>query len=358
MHRSLNASSRNDSFSRPIARTRQLAAFALFALAVSCLNGCVGQTTSVTLPGGSPSEQKAIVVDGSSTVFRISKAAQEAFSAARPEIQVIVDNHGTGGGFSRYLEGEVDIVDASRAAKPEEESQAKALGLDWTRFVIAYDGISLVVNPENTFVKSLSVDQLKALFTAGSKVKTWKDLNPAWPANQINFYTPDDDSGTYEFFLEAVLGKGGKQREDVQASSDDNILVRGVAGDPNAIGYFGYAYYAGNKAKLRVLGIQEKADAPAIEPTHDTILNKTYVPLARPLYIYVQNNTLKRSNVADFVKYYLENCAALAEKAGYVAPPEAERAANLSALAASPSSAASVAAKAEPKQPDAAKDGR
>src|SRR5208282_1247229 len=155
-----------------------------------------------------------VVVDGSSTVYRISKAAQEAFNKVNPQITVVVDNHGTGGGFGRYLQGEVDIVDASRAAKPEEESKAKAQGIEWTRFLVGYDGITLVVNPKNDFVKSLSVEQLKAIWEPNSKANTWKDVDPAWPNHKIILYSPDNDSGTFEFFKEAIAGKDAGQRDD------------------------------------------------------------------------------------------------------------------------------------------------
>ena len=184
---------------------------------------------------------------------------------------MVVDNHGTGGGFSRYLEGEVDIVDASRAAKPDEESKAKAQGIEWTRFLVGYDGITLVVNPKNDFVKSLSVEQLKAIWAPASKVKTWKDVDPAWPDRKIILYSPDNDSGTFEFFTEAIVGKAKSQRDDVQQSSDDNTLVNGVAGDPDGLGYFGYAYYAANRDKLRAVAVQNGPDAKprASEPGDD-----------------------------------------------------------------------------------------
>ena len=205
----------------------------------------------------------AIIVDGSSTVFRISKAAQEDFSSVNPDVTVVVDNHGTGGGFGRYLQGEVDIVDASRPAKPDEESKAKAQGIEWTRFVVGYDGITLVVNPKNDFVKSLTVEQLKTIWAPASKVKTWKDVDPSWPARNIILYSPDNDSGTFEFFTEAIVGKAKSQRDDVQQSSDDNTLVNGVAGDVDGLGYFGYAYYAANKDKLRAVAVQ---NGPAASP--------------------------------------------------------------------------------------------
>jgi phosphate transport system substrate-binding protein len=307
----------------------------LAALAAGCVGGCG--------PGGGTGGE--IVIDGSSTVFRISKAAQEAYSGVNPDVTVVVDNHGTGGGFGRYLQGEVDLVDASRAAKPDEEAKAKAHGLDWTRFVVGYDGITLVVHPGNDFVKSLTVAQLKAIWEPDSKVQTWKDVDPSWPARKIVLYSPDRDSGTYEFFTEAVMGKGKGQREDVQASSDDNTLVNGVAGDPDGLGYFGYAYFEANAQRLRALAIQRGPETPAVLPSPATVLDKSYAPLSRPLYLYAKNSALQRPEVHAFTKYYLDNVAELATRAKYVPPTAEDQAANQAALSAAKSAATTTASK-------------
>jgi phosphate transport system substrate-binding protein len=297
------------------------------------LSGCGHPDVSES--GEKPALPKAsgtVIVDGSSTVFRISKAAQEGFASVNPDVTVVVDNHGTGGGFGRYLEGEVDVVDASRAAKEEEESKAKARALDWTRFVVGYDGITLVINLRNTFARSLTVEQLKRLWQPGSTVKTWKDLDPRWPDQKIILYSPDNDSGTFEFFTEAIVGKAKSQRDGVQQSSDDNTLVNGVAGDPDALGYFGYAYYASNKDRLGALAVQDGPDAKPVLPSPETIANKTYKPLSRPLFIYVKNNTAKRLEVKEFLNYYLDNVESLSVKGGYDPPTPEDRAANKQAL--------------------------
>jgi phosphate transport system substrate-binding protein len=273
-----------------------------------------------------------IIVDGSSTVFRISKAAQEAFNGVDPAITVVVNNHGTGGGFSNYLQGEIDIVDASRPAKPDEESKAKAQGIDWTRFVVGYDGITLVVNPKNDFVKSLSVEQLKSIWAPASTVKTWKDVDPSWPARKIILYSPDNDSGTFEFFTEAIVGKAKSQRDDVQPSADDNTLVNGVAGDPDGLGYFGYAYFASNKDKLRAVAVQNGPAAQPVLPSPATIANKTYAPLSRPLFIYVKISAAHRPEVGKFLRYYIENVDHLATKAGYDPPTPEDKTNNITTL--------------------------
>jgi phosphate transport system substrate-binding protein len=336
-------------------------------LLTACLAGCgTDENGPASAPGGSLSDSNGpskvsgtVVVDGSSTVYRISKAAQEGFESVNADVNVVVDNHGTGGGFGRYLQGEVDIVDASRAAKPEEESKAQARGIDWTRFLVGYDGITLVVNPKSTFVKSLTVDQLKKIWQPGSTVKTWKDVDPGWPDRKIIFYSPDNDSGTYEFFVDAIVGKvsapgqagatasgdakakgaPGKtsglagQRDGVQQSADDNTLVNGVANDEDGIGYFGYAYYAANKERLRALAVQNGPDAMPIEPSPKTILDKSYAPLSRPLYIYVKNSAARRPEVKQFITYYLDNVDKLSVKGGYDPPTPGEIKTNQDTLA-------------------------
>jgi len=275
---------------------------------------------------------ETVVVDGSSTVFQISREAMQALRKADDKVNVIVNKSGTGGGFGKYLQNEVDVVDASRPAKPEEESRAREQGLDWDRYTVGYDGITVVVHPKNDFVKDLSVEQLKKLWGPDSTVKTWKDLDPSWPDRPISLYCPDKDSGTFEFFTEAVVGKPKSQRSDVQASSDDNTLVKGVAGDEDGIGYFGFAYYKANAEILRAIPIRKSADAPAVEPSPETILSKAYAPLSRPLFIYVKKSAMRRPAVASFVRYYIENARTLATKARYVAPTAEDDAANKKTL--------------------------
>ncbi|MDX2035609.1 MAG: PstS family phosphate ABC transporter substrate-binding protein [Isosphaeraceae bacterium] len=333
-------------------------ASASMLLALAAFTGCGGDEPAGG-PSGGPGESSGgpstgggtVVVDGSSTVFKISKAAQEAFARVNPDVEVVVNNSGTGGGFKNYLDGRVDIVDASRAAKSEEAAKAKAQGIDWTEFTVGYDGIAVVVNKKNDFVKSITVAQLKALYEPNSKIKTWKDLNPAWPDRKVVLYSPDANSGTHEFFSEAIIGGSAKtHRLDLQASADDNILVRGVGGDADGIGYFGYAYAVENQDKLRIVPVQVDDKAPAVAPDLKTILEKTYVPLSRPLFIYVKNSAMKRSDVGGFVKYYLENIETLVKQAGYVPPDAAAIAANQAAL----SGSSAPAAKTDDAKPAAA----
>ncbi len=301
-----------------------------FLLAMTAASGCSGGGGSGLAGGGA---RPKIVIDGSSTVFRISKAARDAYAEVDPNTVVVVDFHGTGAGFKNYLEGEIDIIDASRPAKPSEESKAKEQGIDWSRFLVGYDGITLVVNPKNDFVKSFTVEQLKKVWAPASTVKTWKDIDPAWPAREIIFYSPDHDSGTFEFFTEAIVGEPKKQREDVQINSDDNVLVRGITSDDDALGYFGYAYYAANKDSLRAIPVQHGPDAKPVLPSPGTIIDKTYAPLSRPLYIYVKNSAAKRPEVGRFLTHYLNKAGEFATEGGYASPTEEDKAANLATLA-------------------------
>ena len=319
----------------------------LGALAVGMslmIAGCGGESGSKpgeTAKPGSPISSKgseakgenAVVVDGSSTVFRISQAAQEAFAAKESGITVVVDNHGTGGGFSRYLQGEVDIVDASRPAKAEEEKKATEGNIPWTRFLVGYDGISLVINPKNSWAKTLSVDELKKIWAPDSKIQTWKEVNPAWPDKKIVLFSPDNDSGTFEFFTEAIVGKAKSSRGDFTASEDDNVLVQGVSRDVHALGYFGYAYYAENQGKLKAVPIIESAGKPGVGPSMQSVLDGSYQPLSRPIFIYVSSKAYERPEVRKFVEFYLTHGATLAKEVKYVPLPDKAYALNREHLA-------------------------
>jgi phosphate transport system substrate-binding protein len=298
------------------------------AMMIGIISGCGGGSPT----GAALTPASTIIVDGSSTVYRISVAARDAFKSVEPAVVVVVDFHGTGAGFNRYFEGEVDIIDASRAAKTSEEAKAQSQGIEWTRFLVGYDGITLVVNPKNDFAKSLTVEQLKALWAPGSTIATWKELNASWPARKIVLYSPDNDSGTFEFFTEVIVGEAKSQRDDVQQNSDDNFLVMGVKNDSDGLGYFGYAYYAANQDKLHAVAVQNGPTAKPVLPSPETIIDKTYAPLSRPLYIYVKNSAIRRAEVGRFVKHYLENVDKFSVKGGYAPPTAEDKAANLDRL--------------------------
>lgn len=304
------------------------------------LTGTSPAVLAVALAVGCGGESRTVAIDGSSTVFRISKAAQIGFHRDVPsDIQVLLNNSGTGGGFGKYLQGEIDIVNASRPARAKEEAQAVQNGYDWTRFVVGYDGVTVAVNPENDFCTSLTVEQLREIFRPGSPIQNWNQIDPSYPDLKIIFYTPDNDSGTYDFFVEAILHEEGAQRKDVQASSDDNTLVTGVSGDRGALGYFGYAYYAANAARLKALAIQNGPDAEPVAPSIESILEDRYQPLSRPLLLYASNASMRRPEVAEFLRYYITNNDALARRAGYVPPMASDQQENLAKLPAAAAAA-------------------
>ena len=224
------------------------------------LVGCGGSKQGTGLKG-------EVLIDGSSTVAPISQAVAEEFSKENSDVNVSVGISGTGGGIKKFVSGEIDIADASRAMKPEELSTAQKNGIEFIELKIGLDGLTVVANPENTWAQNLTTEDLKKIWADGSTVKTWKDVNPAWPAEPIKLYGPDQDSGTYDYFIEEILGKDGKIRKDYSPSSDDNQLVQGVEGDKGALGYFGYAYYLEQKDKLKALSIN------GISPSDETVKN-------------------------------------------------------------------------------------
>lgn len=262
-----------------------------------------------------------IKADGSSTVFPIMEGAAEEFQKENKNIRVTVGVSGTGGGFKKFVAGELDISNASRPIKPEEEQKAKEGKIDFIELPIAYDGLSIVVNPKNNFVKSLTFAELKKIWEPGSKVKTWKDVNPAWPDKAIKLYGPGTDSGTFDYFTEEVNGKAKASRADYVSSEDDNVVVRGIEADQYSLGYFGYSYYAANKAKLKVVPIAKSTEKP-IAPEEHTIHDLTY-PLSRPLFLYVAAKSAAKPEVDAFVKFFMKNANVLVKETGYV--PLAEK---------------------------------
>ena len=263
----------------------------------------------------------AIAIDGSSTVYPITEAVAEEFHAEHPKVRIEVGVSGTGGGFKRFTKGETDISDASRPIKGKELKIAVANNINFVEIPVAYDGLTIVLNNANNWVKSLTVDDLKKIFLDGSPVKTWKDVNPAYPAVAIKIYAPGTDSGTFDYFKEVVAGKKGSIRSDMSVSEDDNVLVRGVVGDKGAIGFFGCAYYFENEDKLRAAPIINPKTNKAVLPSAETIENGAYAPFSRPLFIYVNVESLGRPEVASFVDFYFETGPELAEEVGYVRLP-------------------------------------
>ncbi|MGN8841430.1 PstS family phosphate ABC transporter substrate-binding protein [Niallia sp. HCP3S3_B10] len=262
-----------------------------------------------------------IKLDGSSTVYPIMEAIVEEYQAEQPNVKVSVASSGTGGGFKAFIAGETDFSNASRPIKEEEKTELEAKGIDYTELRLAYDGLSVVVNKDNTWVDHLTVDELKKIWLEDGTTKKWSDIREGWPEEEIKFYSPGTDSGTFDYFDEVIL----EEQPIVKAatlSEDDNILVQGVTGDKNAIGYFGYAYYAENKDNLKVVPI-DGGNGP-VEPTNETVESGEYSPLSRPLFTYVKNESVEKEEVADFVEFMIENAAVLSEDVGYVKLPDEE----------------------------------
>lgn len=261
-----------------------------------------------------------VSVDGSSTVFPISEAVAEEFNAVQPRVRVTVGVSGTGGGFKKFLAGEIDINDASRSIKESEWQEAKATGLDLIELPVAFDGLSVVVNRDNSWVDYLTVAELRKIWQPGSSVERWSDIRADWPDEPIRLYGPGTDSGTFDYFTETINGASGASRPDYTANEDDNALVRGISGDQYALGYFGFAYYAANQNTLKIVPIDEGNGA--VSPTPETINNGSYSPLSRPIFIYVRKQALERPEVRAFVDFYIASAGLLAEEVGYIALPD------------------------------------
>ncbi len=280
----------------------------LTSSALTALSLC---SCSVEQSGGTSSKDEnvqSIKIDGSSTVAPISSAVAEVFGDTHPHVQPRINISGTTGGFDAFIRGETDINDASRPIKQAEMDRCKEAGIEFVELKIGTDGLSVMVHKENDWCDALSIPQLTELWKKDGSVKLWSDLNPAWPAKEIKLFGPDTKSGTYDYFREVTVGKDGLIRSDYQENTDDNVLATGIAGEKLALGYFGFAYYAENADKLKVLGIADGDDlSHAVKPSPETIENGTYTPLSRPLFIYVRRDALERPEVADFVSFYLSD---------------------------------------------------
>lgn len=262
----------------------------------------------------------SIEADGSSTVGPVTEAVIEEFAAVAPGISVTNGVSGTGGGFERFTIGEIPIANASRPIAEDEAALAAENGIDYYRFDVAYDGVSVVVSAENDFIETLTVEQLAQLWSADGGVTNWSDLDPSWPEEPVELYGPGADSGTFDFFNEEILGEDVAPRTDYNPSEDDNVLVEGVAGSPNALGYFGFAYYEANQDSLRLVPI-DAGDGP-VEPSVETIGDGSYAPLSRPLYVYVNAEALQSDPaIQEFLRYYLSISGELATDVGYVSLP-------------------------------------
>ena len=301
-------------------RLDHVVAWGLVAMALPLLpSGCAVRKADDGSGGTGGELSGMVMIDGSSTVFPISQAVAEEFQKKYPRVKVVVGTSGTGGGFKKFVTGETDINDASRPIKQVEIDQCRQHGIEFLELRIAIDGLSVVVHPDNDWCDRLTVAQLREIWRPGSKVNNWSDVDPSWPQERIRLFGPDTDSGTFDYFTEVVCGESGASRTDYTPSADDNVLVRGVSGERYSLGYFGYAYYAENRDKLKAVAIAPGDDpSAAVLPTDETIESGQYKPLSRPLFLYVNRASLKKLPVVEFLRYYLTEGQKLVSEVGYV----------------------------------------
>ena len=279
----------------------------------------------IALAGASyaSAQSKVVKVDGSSTVFPITEAVAEEFQGKNRDTKVTVGISGTGGGFKKFIRGEIDIADASRPISEKEMADAKSAGIEYVELPIAFDALTVMVNPKNNWINEFKVEELKKIWSpdAQQKITKWNQVNPAWPDAPLTLYGAGSDSGTFDYFTEAIVGKAKSSRGDYTASEDDNVLVQGIGNDKNALGYFGYAYYAENQGKLKAVPIVNKQGSP-VSPSPETVKDGSYNPLSRPIFIYVNKKSLAKPEVKQFVEFYLKNAPALVADVKYVPLPD------------------------------------
>jgi phosphate transport system substrate-binding protein len=273
-----------------------------------------------------------VLIDGSSTVFPIAEAIAEEFQIQQPRVRVSVGISGSGGGFERFCNDELDLSNASRPIRDSEREACAAAGIEFTELTLAWDGLSVITNPQNEFLQCLTLEDLSKIWEPESRVATWRDVRAEWPAEEIQLYGPGTDSGTFDYFTETVNGESGASRPDYQASEDDNILVQGVAGDRYSLGYFGYAYYSENADMLKLVAVD--GGAGCVVPSDETIADGSYAPLSRPLFVYVKHAALARPEVQAYVEFLVENAEDVVPATGYHALSPEEYAADVAKLAA------------------------
>ncbi len=289
---------------------------------------CLAALAAVTVVGSaSPARAQTsgtVRIDGSSTVAPITMAAAELFMAEHPRVRVTVGISGTGGGFKKFLDAKpglrTDISDASRPIKPSELERAGEVGVEFIEIPIGIDGIAVMIHPSNDFCEFLTVTELKRIWEPGSGITNWSQVRKGFPALPLKLYGPGTDSGTFDYFTRAIVGQEKSSRSDYTASESDNVLVRGIAGDRGALGYFGYSYYEANRAKLRLVAIDNNTGSP-VEPSLDVIRGGTYEPLSRPMFLYVNKTAYRRPEVEAFLEFFFDNARMIVEhpRVNYVA---------------------------------------
>lgn len=273
--------------------------------------------------GSGGSEQAALRIDGSSTVYPITEAVAEEFQKRHPDIRITIGISGTGGGFKKFCSGEIHVANASRPILPAEVDNCASRSFRFIELPVAYDGLAVVVHPQNNWVDHLTISELRRVWEAAAqgKITNWNQIRPEFPDLKLQLFGPGTDSGTFEYFTEAVTGKRGNSRGDYTASEDDNVLVQGVNATPGALGYFGIAYYQENRDKLKLVPIDDENDANGtggILPSEQTVQDGSYGVLARALYIYVRNDENKPEALSSFIDFYLNHVSELARETGYI----------------------------------------
>jgi phosphate transport system substrate-binding protein len=284
--------------------------------------GCAVLSASCSSPSGTAESDPTINIDGSSTVFPITSAVVEAFQGENPEAEINVSFSGTGGGFEKFCRGETSINDASRPISKQEMETCSSNEVRYYELPVAFDAITVVVNPNNTWASDITLEELETAWSPDSQrtVNTWQQLRASWPNRPLRLYGPGRDSGTYDYFTDVVVGEGVESRSDFSASEDDAILVDEISRDPEALGYFGFAYFEDNQDRLKALGVDSGSGASV--PSRETVEQGRYQPFSRPLFVYVSSEALQNNPVLqDFVQFYLENAGEFAETVGYVPLP-------------------------------------
>jgi phosphate transport system substrate-binding protein len=293
----------------------------VFILSIALVLGACGNKKEKQENADNAKLSGTISIDGSSTVFPVTEAVAEEFRAVQPDVKVTIGVSGTGGGFQKFSRGETNLSNASRPIKDKEIEACKENNITYLELEVAYDGLAVLVNPENTWVDSFTVEELKMIWepAAQGKIMKWNQIRPEWPNEEIHLFGPGVASGTYDYFTEAIVGKSGSSRGDFTASEDDHVLVQGIAGDKYSLGFFGLAYYAENKDKLTLIGVHN--GETVVKPTLETVSNGTYSPLSRPLFVYVNSTSVKHPEVVEFVNFYIDNAGELSEDVGYIPLP-------------------------------------
>jgi phosphate transport system substrate-binding protein len=280
--------------------------------------------TVAALAAAAPAQAQTVKVDGSSTVYPITEAVAEEFQKMKKgAVRVTVGISGTGGGFKKFCRGETDISNASRPITKKEMEDCKAAGITYLEMPIAYDALTVVINPKNTWAKSMTVAELKKMWepAAQGKITNWNQINPGFPNAPLKLFGAGADSGTFEYFTEAIVGRAKASRGDFTASEDDNVLVTGVSRDVNGIGYFGYAYFEANRGKLAAVSIVAAEGKPAVAPSEQSVENGSYQPLSRPIFIYVNGKSAARPEIREFIEYFNKNATQLVKEVKYVPLP-------------------------------------